>query len=344
MLTQGAQGLILDLRDNPGGLLTQAIGVASIFIPTARSSPPADATSRRRCTPPLGDAIAPKIPLVVLVDRGTASSAEIVTGALKDHGRAKVIGTHTYGKGVFQEIQPVPGGGALDITVGEYFTPNGQNLGGGGVKRGQGRSRPNIYVYDNPQRPGLARPCSVAEQTVAGEIEVGGGRRARAARRRPARRRRPAWRWSSGAASSSSPSRSSARAAARGEPRPRYDVGDLVLVTPGVVRAAGRAARGAKVARRLGKPDVARDVIEALMLDRGPGARLRAAGRAGGAEAASELPIASRSWPARRDLRELPTFTIDPTTARDFDDAISASEADGGGWRCGSTSPTSART
>ena len=72
-----------------------------------------------------GDAIATSIPMVVLVDRDTASAAEIVTGALKDRGRAKVVGTHTYGKGVFQEIEPLPNGGALDFTVGEYFTPNG---------------------------------------------------------------------------------------------------------------------------------------------------------------------------------------------------------------------------
>ena len=76
--------------------------------------------------------------MVVLVDHDTASSAEIVTGALQDRGRAKVVGTHTYGKGVFQEIDPLPNGGALDITVGEYFTPNGHNLGGGG---GPSRSR-----------------------------------------------------------------------------------------------------------------------------------------------------------------------------------------------------------
>ena len=85
----------------------------------------------------------------MLVDRGTASAAEIVTGALQDRGRAKVVGTHTYGKGVFQEIQPLPNGGALDFTVGEYFTPNGRNLGGGGVSRGAG-IKPNVYAFDTP--------------------------------------------------------------------------------------------------------------------------------------------------------------------------------------------------
>ena len=87
--------------------------------------------------------------MVVLVDRGTASAAEIVTGALQDRHRAKVVGTHTYGKGVFQEIQPLPNGGALDMTVGEYFTPSGRNLGGGGVREGAGIT-PDVYALDNP--------------------------------------------------------------------------------------------------------------------------------------------------------------------------------------------------
>ena len=168
MLKQHAQGLILDLRDNPGGLLAQAVGVASLFVKNG-----VIVTTRGRNQPTtvytaLGDAVAPKIPMVVLVDRGTASSAEIVTGALKDHGRAKVVGTHTYGKGVFQELMPLTGGGALDITVGEYFTPNGHNLGAGGVKEGKGIA-PNIYVYDNPNAPGT-RALKVAESTVAAEI------------------------------------------------------------------------------------------------------------------------------------------------------------------------------
>ncbi len=76
--------------------------------------------------------------MVVLVDRNTASAAEILTGALQDHRRATVVGTHTFGKGVFQEEQSLSNGGALDITVGEYFTPNGRNLGGGGVREGAG--------------------------------------------------------------------------------------------------------------------------------------------------------------------------------------------------------------
>jgi carboxyl-terminal processing protease len=86
--------------------------------------------------------------VVVLVDEDTASAAEIVTAALQDHGRATVVGTHTFGKGVYQEQEPLSNGGALDITVGEYFTPDGRNLGGGGVKQGAG-IKPEVPVAAN---------------------------------------------------------------------------------------------------------------------------------------------------------------------------------------------------
>jgi carboxyl-terminal processing protease len=163
-----AGGLILDLRENGGGLLEEAVNVASIFIPDGTI-----VTTRGRSQPTQvylarGGAISTKIPMVVLVDRGTASSAEIVTGALKDRGRAKVVGTHTYGKGVFQEIQPLPNGGALDMTVGEYFTPDGHNLGGGGVREGAGIT-PDVYASTSP-RSRTDTALLVAERTVAAEL------------------------------------------------------------------------------------------------------------------------------------------------------------------------------
>jgi carboxyl-terminal processing protease len=168
MLHDGAQGLILDLRDNGGGLLAQAINVASIFIPDGTIVSTRGRAVGDQAYIAQGNAIAPHIPLVVLVNRGTASSAEIVTGALKDRGRALVVGTNTYGKGVFQEVQTLSNGGALDITVGEYFTPNGQNLGAGGVKEGPGIS-PNVYVAE-PTHARADRQLAVAERTLAAEI------------------------------------------------------------------------------------------------------------------------------------------------------------------------------
>jgi carboxyl-terminal processing protease len=145
----GAKGLILDLRGNPGGLVREAQLVASAFIREGTI-----VSTRGRAVSPqtfkaTGNPVAGDLPMVVLVDRGTASSAEIVTGALKDTDRAEVVGTRTFGKGVFQEVVPLSNGGALDITVGQYFTPKGTNL-GKGLKPGQG-VHPEVQATDDPK-------------------------------------------------------------------------------------------------------------------------------------------------------------------------------------------------
>jgi len=116
-----------------------------------------------------GDTVAPKTPLVVLVDRDTASASEIVTGALQDHHRAQVVGTRTFGKGVFQEVIELDNGGALDITAGQYFTPDGHNLGGGGVKPGAG-IQPDVQAVDNPKTK-RDEALNRALQTLAGEAQ-----------------------------------------------------------------------------------------------------------------------------------------------------------------------------
>ena len=169
VLREGARALILDLRENGGGLLDQAVAVASIFIPDGTVVSTDGRSQPRQVYLAKGGAIAVHQPMAVLVDRGTASAAEIVTAALKDRHRAVVVGTRTYGKGVFQEIEPLPNGGALDFTVGEYFTPNGQNLGGGGVRRGKGVS-PNIRAVDNP-RTHPDEALKKAEQAVAQKVQ-----------------------------------------------------------------------------------------------------------------------------------------------------------------------------
>jgi carboxyl-terminal processing protease len=125
---EGAEGFVIDLRHNPGGLLEQAVLSASIFLPkdqvvvTTRSRTQGDSTHETA-----GDNL-PAKPLVVLVDGGTASAAEILTAALADDGDATTVGETTYGKGVFQEEHSLANGGALKMTVGEYFTPDGENL------------------------------------------------------------------------------------------------------------------------------------------------------------------------------------------------------------------------
>jgi carboxyl-terminal processing protease len=148
LLEDGAEGLVLDLRHNGGGLLQEGVLTASIFIgdgvitsTRGRNRP----TKRYTAT---GDAIDTGVPLAVLVDGGTASASEIVTGALQDRDRATVVGTRTFGKGVFQEIEVLTNGGALDITVGEYFTPDGRNL---GPRDGERGLTPDVRAQDEPK-------------------------------------------------------------------------------------------------------------------------------------------------------------------------------------------------
>ena len=128
------QGLVMDLRDNPGGLLDAAVAVSDDFldsglIVTAKGRA-ADASLVRNATP--GDLLG-GAPLVVLVDGGTASAAEIVAGALKDDKRALIVGTQTFGKGSVQTVIPLPDGDAIKLTTALYYTPSGRSIQAEGI-------------------------------------------------------------------------------------------------------------------------------------------------------------------------------------------------------------------
>jgi carboxyl-terminal processing protease len=128
------QGLVMDLRDNPGGLLDAAVAVSDDFldsgvIVTAKGRA-ADATLTRNASP--GDMLA-GAPLVVLVDGGTASAAEIVAGALKDNHRALIVGTQSFGKGSVQTVIPLPEGDAIKLTTAFYYTPSGHSIQAQGI-------------------------------------------------------------------------------------------------------------------------------------------------------------------------------------------------------------------
>ncbi len=142
---KGAEGIVLDLRHNPGGLLDEAVLTASLFLPegevVVRTNSRAQGESVHKTT----DGRISRLPVVVLIDRGTASAAEILTAALADDAGAEVVGTRSYGKGVFQEEQALSNGGALKLTVGEYFTPDGVNLAEShGI-------HPDVKVQDDPK-------------------------------------------------------------------------------------------------------------------------------------------------------------------------------------------------
>jgi carboxyl-terminal processing protease len=166
LLDKGAEGIVLDLRNNGGGLLNEAVLVSSIFIRDGTIVSTDGRTRPKRVFEAAGDAIDASIPVVVLVNGESASASEIVTGALQDRDRAEVVGTRTFGKGVFQEVRELSNGGALDITVGEYFTPSGRNLGGGGVKQGAG-IRPDVKAADDAKTKNRDEALEVAVRTVA---------------------------------------------------------------------------------------------------------------------------------------------------------------------------------
>ena len=151
---RGAQGLLLDLRGNGGGLLNEAVLAAGIFIEdgvvvstSARASGDRDFQAR-------GDALEPR-PTVVLVDRDTASAAEILAAALQEYGLATVVGTRTFGKNTVQEILRLPAGGALDLTVGEYVTSEGVSLAEMGVSPDAGARDDPDTRSDEGRRAGL---------------------------------------------------------------------------------------------------------------------------------------------------------------------------------------------
>lgn len=154
------KGLVLDLRNDPGGLLTGAVGVSAAFLPpktlvTATDGRTEDAKHQFFASPEdylrgsKDDYIkslppeARKVPMVVLVNGGSASASEIVAGALQDHKRAIVLGTQTFGKGSVQTVLPLPGNTAIKLTTARYYTPSGRSIQAKGIV-------PDILVDESP--------------------------------------------------------------------------------------------------------------------------------------------------------------------------------------------------
>jgi|TARA_B110000211_G_scaffold231575_1_gene293394 carboxyl-terminal processing protease len=135
-------GYILDLRNNPGGLLTQAISITDFFLDDGEivSTKGRKITESRRFFSKKGDLINGK-PLIVIINNGSASASEIVSGALKDHKRAIILGVSTYGKGSVQSIIPLKNGGGIRLTISKYYLPSGKSISEVGVL-------PDIFVEE----------------------------------------------------------------------------------------------------------------------------------------------------------------------------------------------------
>lgn len=128
-------GYVLDMRNNPGGLLDQAISVSDLFLDKGEivSTRGRDSSNTKRDNATPGD-IADGKPIIVLVNGGSASASEIVAGALQDHRRALVVGTKSFGKGSVQTVIPLPGHGAMRLTTARYYTPSGRSIQATGIE------------------------------------------------------------------------------------------------------------------------------------------------------------------------------------------------------------------
>lgn len=166
-LNDDFSGVVLDLRNNPGGLLDQAVKVTDVFLDHGEvvSTRGRALNDFQRYSATSGDALDGR-PLIILINHGTASAAEIVAGALQDHKRAIVIGTQSFGKGSVQTIIPLGSQGALRLTTAQYFTPSGRSIQARGIV-------PNIEVHQakieriEPRRPFRS------EADLRGHIENG---------------------------------------------------------------------------------------------------------------------------------------------------------------------------
>ena len=162
------KGVILDLRNNPGGILTAAVGVSDIFINKGlivyTEGRIKDSKLRFNAKP---NAKLPDVPLIVLVNAGSASASEIVAGALQDHGRGIIMGEKTFGKGSVQTVLPMTNNAALKLTTARYFTPNGRSIQASGVVPDIIIDKVKISMIEN------AIDMRVKEADLMGHLENG---------------------------------------------------------------------------------------------------------------------------------------------------------------------------
>jgi carboxyl-terminal processing protease len=159
-------GLVFDLRDNPGGLLSQAVSVSDEFLNGGLVvyTQGRDERERQKYFAQPKSSFYP-YPMVVLVNGGTASASEIVAGALQDQGRALIVGTQTFGKGSVQTILPIDDHSALQLTTARYYTPGGRSIQAVGIT-------PDLEVNSHPVRPTTKGPEWVKDVQLAKSIEV----------------------------------------------------------------------------------------------------------------------------------------------------------------------------
>ena len=165
LVDKGAEGIVFDLRGNPGGLLNEAVSVGSVFIEEGPIVSVQERGSDKRVFNAKGDALE-DLPLVVLVNRGSASASEIVAGAIQDADRGSLVGQRTFGKGTVQTIHRLDAGGGVKYTTAEYFTPSGDSIEDVGVQ--PDRKVVNAKKQLSAARAALQELIATADQADAG--------------------------------------------------------------------------------------------------------------------------------------------------------------------------------
>jgi carboxyl-terminal processing protease len=165
---ENLKGFVIDLRNNPGGLLNQAISVTDAFlekgeIVSTRGRDPQD-SERHNAQP--GD-LTNGLPLVVLINQGSASASEIVAGALQDHRRAIILGAKSFGKGSVQTIMPLQGKGAMRLTTARYYTPSGRSIQALGIEPDILVERRKLDAPEEGEKPRKRR----SEADLRGSLE-----------------------------------------------------------------------------------------------------------------------------------------------------------------------------
>ena len=160
------EGLVLDLRNNPGGVLDAAVDVSDLFLDfgVIVSAEGRTADSRFRRSAHRGDVL-DGAEMIVLVNQGSASASEIVAGALQDHGRAVVVGTPTFGKGLVQTVMPLSKGRAIKLTTSRYYTPSGDSIHETGIT-------PDVFVEDAPGFPDMSLTGSIDRELDTQLVEA----------------------------------------------------------------------------------------------------------------------------------------------------------------------------
>jgi carboxyl-terminal processing protease len=170
---KGAKGVILDLRGNPGGILEQAVATSNVFLKRGQ-----DVLSQRgrqgesQVYVATEQPVAPNVPLVVMIDGGSASASEIVAGALQDHDRAVVVGTTSFGKGLVQTLFPLDGGYALKLTTAKYYLPSGRSIHKERKLQADGQF---VEVHPDSVETDSARKARPVFRSDAGRVVYGGG-------------------------------------------------------------------------------------------------------------------------------------------------------------------------